>query len=52
MQSVIFRKKEWEPNLQTEDCVLNDGVSEKGGGCHSDKQHHMNSQCNVLEKTK
>lgn len=32
MQSVIFRKKEWEPNLQTEDCVLNDGVSEKGGG--------------------
>jgi len=32
MQSCIFRNKEWEPNLQTGDCVLNGGVSEKGWG--------------------
>ena len=32
MQSCMFRNKEWEPNLHTEDCVLNGGVSEKGWG--------------------
>lgn len=54
MQLCIFRNKQWESNLQTEDCVLNCCESEWGGGggegWHSDKQHHMSSQCNVLEK--